>query len=207
MNSVICRTSGLAANMLSTSSSRSRPGALARKQHAIGLAELMDLIAGKAVALEPDDVEPRQIGAVAEHHAKGNDVLLHPRHATHETIGTDTHKLMHGAKSAEDRVVADGHVTRQGGVVDKNDMVSDLAIMGDVHSHHQQAVTADACHKTTAFGAWVHGDVLTNDRVRSDLEAAVLAVIFLVLRNVADGGKEGNPSQAFPIIVRPATAT
>jgi hypothetical protein len=49
------------------------------------------------VALEADDVEPRQIGAVAEHHAEGNDVLLHAGHAADKTIGADAHKLMHRA--------------------------------------------------------------------------------------------------------------
>ena len=107
MNSTICCTSGLAENIFSTSSSRSIKRALAREQHAIGLAQLVDLLAGKAMALEADDVESGERGAVAEHHAEGNDILLDPRHAADEGMGADAHELMHGGEAADDGVIAD----------------------------------------------------------------------------------------------------
>src|SRR4026207_153519 len=65
------------------------PGAFAREQKARGLAKLVDAFAGKAVALQSDDVEAREIGAVAEHHAEGNDILLHSRHAADQAGGAD----------------------------------------------------------------------------------------------------------------------
>ena len=86
-------------------------------------------------------------------------------------------------------MVADGDVARERGVVDENDVVADLTVMGDVRSHHQQAVRADTRDKTTSRGAGIDGHVLADDGVRSDVEAALLAVIFLVLRDVTDGGE------------------
>src|SRR4029078_367445 len=109
----------------------------------------MDLIAGKAVALEADDVEPRQIGAVAEHHAEGNDLLLPPGHAPDKPIGADAHELMHRAQAAENGVVADGDVARERGVVDENDVVADLAVMGNMRPYHQQTVRTDSRHEHT----------------------------------------------------------
>ncbi len=140
--------------------------ALACEQHAIGLAQLVDVLAGKAVALEADNVQPRQIGAVAEHHAEGNDVLLDPGHAADKTVGADAHELMHGAEAAEDGVVADGDMARERGVVDEDDVVADLAVVGDMGADHQQAVRADARDKTAALGAGIDRDMLADDGMR-----------------------------------------
>src|SRR5215831_15673592 len=164
-------------------------GAFAREQHAIGLAQFVDLIAWKAMALEADDVEAGQIGAVAEYHSKRNDVFLHARHATDETVGADANELMHGTETAENCVVANSDVAGQSCVIDENDVVPDLTIMGNVRPHHQQAMGANAGYETAAFGAGVDRDVLADRGVGTDFKAAVLAVIFLVLRDVADRGK------------------
>src|SRR6185503_11597208 len=48
---------------------------------------------------------------------------------------------------------------------------------------------ADPCDKAAALGARIDGDVLADDGMRSDLEAALLAMIFHVLGNVADRGE------------------
>ena len=86
-------------------------------------------------------------------------------------------------------MVADGDVARERGVVDENDVVADLAVMGDMRPHHQQAVRADSRDEAPSLGAGIDGHVLADDGVRSDVEAALLAVIFLVLRDMTDGGE------------------
>ena len=44
---------------------------------------------------------------------------------------------MHGAQAAENGVVADRDVARKRRVVDENDVVADLAVMGDMGADHQ----------------------------------------------------------------------
>src|SRR4029079_19510076 len=99
---------------------------------------------------------------------------------------------MHGAEAAENSVIADRDVTGKRRVVNEDHTIADLTVMGDMGAHHQQAISADAGHEAAGLGAWIDGDMLADDRARPDLEAARLALIFLVLRNMADRGEGKN---------------
>src|SRR5262245_56826757 len=54
--------------------------ALGREQRAISSSQVVDVGAREAATLQPDDVEARQMRAVAERHAVGDEVVLEPRH-------------------------------------------------------------------------------------------------------------------------------
>ena len=79
------------------------------------------------------------------------------------------------------------------GMVDHHHVVPDPAVMGDMRADHEQAVVADAGHPAAAGGAGMHGDLLADDVVGTDLEARVLAAVLHVLRAVADGREREDP--------------
>ena len=66
MKSRISCTNGCVANSPATSSTRSGQRAFVGEQQAIGAADLVDLLAGEAATLQPDDIEAGQMGAVAD---------------------------------------------------------------------------------------------------------------------------------------------
>ena len=77
----------------------------------------MDIGARKATALQADDVEARQVGAIAERHAVRNEIVLEPRHAADESVRPDARKLNDRRAAADDGVVADGAMSGKHDVV------------------------------------------------------------------------------------------
>ena len=90
-------------------------------------------------------------------------------------------------------------------VVDEDDVIAELAVMGDMGADHQEAMGADAGHQAAAFGAGIDGDVLADDGLRPNLEAALFAVIFLVLRERGRSRRRGRPRSLRRACVRPVT--
>ena len=156
----------------------------------------MDGFPREAAARQPDDIEAAELGAVADRRAERDDVVLHPRHAADEPAFADPHELVHGRKSAEDHIVADAAMSAERRMIDQDDVVADLAIMRDVRADEDQAVVADPGQQPAAFGARIDGHVLADRAALADLQAARLAVIFLVLRRQADA-REGEDLAAF----------
>ena len=79
MKSRISCTKGWVENSPATSSTRSDKRALIGEEQAIGAADVVDLLSGEAAAAQADDVEARQMGAVAHRHAIGDEVVLETR--------------------------------------------------------------------------------------------------------------------------------
>src|SRR5262245_48979192 len=121
----ICREH--AVNILQPFQQRS----FACEQHAIGLTQLVDLLARKALTPQSDDVETGQIRSTAEskRHAEGNDVGGNAGHAADESIGDDTHELVHSRLTANDGAVANRDVTAQCHVIHQDHVVANLAVM------------------------------------------------------------------------------
>ena len=161
-------------------------GAFRAEQRAIGAAKLMDRLARKAAARQPDDVEAAELGAVADRRAERDDVVLHARHAADEPAFADADELVHGREPAEDRIVADAAMSAERRVIDQDDVVADLAVMRDMRADEDQAVVADPGQQPAALGAGIDRDVLADRAVLADLQPARLAVILLVLRRQAD---------------------
>ena len=97
----------------------------------------MNLVTGKITALEPDDIEPGKPRPVAHHRSIGNHVVLDSGHAADHGMLADAHELMHRRKPAENRVVGDLNVPGKGRVVRHDDVVADLAIVGDMTADHE----------------------------------------------------------------------
>ena len=98
-------------------------------------------------------------------------------------------------QAAEDGVIADDDVAGQGRVVGHDDVIAEQAVMRDMGADHEQAVVADPGHHAAALGAGVDGHMFADDVVAADDQARCLALVFQVLRLVADGG-EGKDARA-----------
>ncbi len=110
MNSRISRTAVCDSKVVATSSTTFHQRPLLREQQTVRPAQGVDVLAGEAAALQADDVETGEVGAVAEHHAVGNAIVLQPGKAADEGMRADAGELDHRRAAAEDGVVAHGAV-------------------------------------------------------------------------------------------------
>ena len=143
MKSRISCTIGWVANSASTSSTRSFKRALVGEQQAIGAAQVVDLLAREAAPAQPDDVEAREMGAVADRHAVRDDVVLDARHAADEGVLADAHELVHGRRRRRGWRSRRSAMAGEHHVVGADDVVADLAVVRDVRVDEEQAVVAD----------------------------------------------------------------
>src|SRR5205823_1957112 len=114
-----------------------------REQKLVSAAQGLDVLAAEATALHADDVQPAEPGPVAHHLAIGDDVALDPRHATDHRMPPDADELVHRREAAEQGVILDHDVARQGRVVGHDDVIADLAIMRHVDADHEKTIVAD----------------------------------------------------------------
>src|SRR4029079_7072278 len=155
--------------------------AFAREHHAIRLTQLVDLLAREAFALQSDNIEAAEVGAVANRHAERDDVGGDAGHAADKRVCADADILMHGRESADDGAFADRHMSAQGRAVHQRDVVADVAVVGDVAADHQEAIGAHIGRHMASLGTRIDCDVLADQRVRTDGEGARLVVEFDVL--------------------------
>ena len=96
-----------------------------------------------AAPLQADDVEAREIGAIAERHAVGDQIVLEARHAADEGVMADAGVLNDGCAAADDREIADVAMAREHDVVGKDHPIADVAIVADVAVREECAAVAD----------------------------------------------------------------
>src|SRR5260221_7553984 len=163
------------------------------EQHLEGGAQRLDFLAREAAALHADDIDAGEPRLIAHHRAVGNDVALDPGHAADHRMLADPDELMDGGKAADDREIGDHDVAGERRVVDHDDIVADLAVMRDMGADHEQAAVADPRHHAAARRAGIHRHVLADDVVAADDERGFLAVVFEILRLVADRREGEDP--------------
>src|SRR5262245_49534396 len=100
---------------------------------------------------------------------------------------------MYPADAAEGHEVTHLAMTGDPHVVREDDVVADLAVVGDMRGRHQEAIVADARLHAAALGAWIDGHVLADDATLADDQAAGLAMILEVLRLVPDRSEGIDP--------------
>ncbi len=102
-------------------------------------------------------------------------------------MGADAGELDHRRAAADDGEIADRAVTGQHDVVGEDDAVADMAVVADVRVGEKGAAVADGGRHAAAFGARIEGHALADHAVAADGQRRRLAVIFEILRLVADG--------------------
>jgi hypothetical protein len=92
---------------------------------------------------------------------------------------------MDGGKTAECRMILDSDMACERCVINEDDVVADLAIMRDMGAGEEKTMAPHAGYMTAAFGAAIHGDMLTNRVVTANHKPALLASILPILRRSA----------------------
>ena len=100
----------------------------------------------------------------------------------------DAAELVGGGEAGNDRVVTDGAVPGEAAVVRKDDVVPQLAIVGDVGVAEEKVVGADAGGQLRV-GAAMDRAVLAEDVVGADFQCGGLADVFEILGFPADDGE------------------
>jgi hypothetical protein len=92
----------------------------------------MDRLVGEAPALQADDIEAGEPGAVAERKAKGDEVMLDASETADEGVGPNPYELVNGGAAAQNGEIADLAMASQHHVVGQNNALADATIMRDV---------------------------------------------------------------------------
>ena len=158
--------------------------ALLCKQQTVGRAQIMDRIALEAAAFQSDEIKPCK-PAVIVGHAVGDQVAGHRRAAADKGVISDTALLMQRRKPAHGDAIADNAAAAERSVVCEHHVVADHAIVGDMTCDHEIAVRAHARDSSAGFGAQMHGDVLAQHVLVTNLQADVATLVLEVLGRLA----------------------
>ncbi len=169
---------------------------LALRQHLESRAKGRDVGAGDTATLQPDKVKPVQDPTRRLHQTVGDHVIRHHRHSADDGPATDTHELVDTGQPADQDIVFNDAVARDGGVVHNNHPIAKDRIMGDVTARHKQPVIADPGHAATAFGAAVHGDMFADTVAFANLQTAGFPFELKVLGDFTDH-REGKDHRTF----------
>ena len=145
-------------------------GHLTAPNEAEGLFKSGDRLAGS-----PGAAQSHKIGAMHKRtaarcqHPRGK-ILRNARHAAHESVGTDMAELVHCGKAADDRKVVHAYMPAESGSVGHDDVIAELAVMGDVRVGHAQVAAADTGNAASAFRAPVERGEFTDTVIVAELQ-------------------------------------
>ena len=149
----------------------------------------MDRLVRETPALQADDIEAGEPGAIAERKAKGNEVMLDASKTADKRVGADANELMSGGAAAQNGEIADLAMAGQHHVVGQNNALANAAIMRDVGVGQEHRARANDRFRAAARGAGIHRHAFANEAVLADHQADRLAAIFEVLRRMPDRGE------------------
>ena len=148
---------------------------------------------GNGLAGSSGAAQPHEVGAMHERtaarrqHPRG-EILRNPRHAADESVGADMPELVHCGKAADDRKIVHTHMPAEGGPVGHDDVVAELAVMGDVRVGHTQVAAADAGQAAPAFRAPVERGEFTDAVIVAEFQPRHFALELEILRHAANQG-------------------
>ena len=128
----------------------------------MGLGQAIDHVRRKLVPLEGHDVDAPRPGRrpFAEHERR--HVVQHAAQPADEAVAADRREVVHGHGAGERRVVVDVHMPAQQRAVGHDDVVAQLAIVGDVAAGHQEVLVADPRDAVFFFAAAIDRDAFAN---------------------------------------------
>src|SRR3989304_107206 len=98
-------------------------------------------------------------------------------------------ELMDRSQSADDRIIFDEDVSRQGCSIGHHHMISNLAIVGDMGVGHDKILISKNSSSAPFDRPSVEGDKLPNNIMISHLQEGGLSPISKGLRRFPDGGE------------------
>ena len=133
-NSTISAMSASPSSSLESASTRMASGngsdnALSREQQPVGRAQLAYPLRRKSAPAQPNQIEAEQMRAVAAGDREGKHIALDAGESGDEGVRADACILMHGAGSADHRVVRDSNMTAKQHIIGKDHAFAEAAIM------------------------------------------------------------------------------
>src|SRR6516162_3171230 len=156
------------------------------EQEMISVAQPLNVLSAETAALHAYDVQATKPRPIAHHLTIRDDVALDAGHAADHGVLTDSDILVDGGKPTEYGIVVDYDVSPEGRVVGHDHIIADLAVMGDMRPHHEQAVVANAGDHPATDRPWVHCHIFADPVVPPDNEFGRLTAVFEVLRFETD---------------------
>jgi hypothetical protein len=89
------------------------------------------------------------------------DILSDRRPHGREAVHADSAELVHQGKAAQNGMVPDGNVAGERCVVGHDDIVPDLAIVGNVYVGHNPVVAADPGDTTAVLRTAIEGAIFS----------------------------------------------
>lgn len=156
--------------------------ALVSEQFVESPLERLDLLLAESAPLQSYEVETRQKSPLALHPPERDDVVLDARHAADDRVRTDADELKNGGQAADNGMVANLNMPRQGRIVGHDDMIAHNAIMRDMNAHHEKSPIPYHGFHRPGPSAGVHCDMLADGVVGAYDKLGQLALVFEVLR-------------------------
>mmetsp|Transcript_18249 Transcript_18249/g.28811 ORF Transcript_18249/g.28811 Transcript_18249/m.28811 type:complete len:291 (+) Transcript_18249:602-1474(+) len=172
-------------------------GAFALRQHLERRAQCRDVRALHAAPLEAHQVQAVQLAPGRLNQAVGDHIVRYHGDRADDRAAPNAHKLVDACKAANNHVILQPTMARNGRRVHHDHPVANMGIMGDMAARHKETVMADPSHAATALGAAIHRHMLANAVAFADLKTAGLTLEFKVLRHLANDS-EGEHDCAGP---------
>ena len=132
-------------------------------------------------ALQSDFVNAYGPCVVTCRKRKGGKVAV--KGCAHTRVGMGSHpaELVHQGEAAQGDTVPDMNMACQRGVICKNNVAADFAVMGNVAIRHNQVMVSNTCHPATPNGSTVERGRFTNDVVIANNKLGGLVFVAQVL--------------------------
>src|SRR5258708_15558396 len=125
----------------------------------------MDVIARQAFALQPDQIESLEPGAVPPNKSIGNDVVRYSGYAADKGVSPNPAELLNGGKPTHIDAITHRDMTAERNAIGECHVIADVAIMGNMAVGHEITTVAHLCEPTALHRTAIHRDVLANDIV------------------------------------------
>ena len=152
--------------------------------------DVLDLPGCKTFSLQADRVHPKRLSvSFADCPGIGQDILRDNAVAADITVRPNAAELVHAGKSADCRVVLNGDMAGECRSIRQDDVIAKMAIVSNMHIHHQEVVISYYRLPPTALRSTVDVHVLAKDVVRTDRQEGVFALELEILRLESDGAE------------------
>src|SRR5690606_9692520 len=122
-------------------------------------------------------------------HDIGRDISQHNAATRAHGIGANSAELMYQGTATQHDIITDMDVSTQGGIVSHDQMISQDAVMGDMHIRHQQVVATDPGFALILHRTPMDGATFANNVVVTNNQAGRFPLILLVLTLFSDTGE------------------
>src|SRR5574344_3001096 len=153
----------------------------------VSIVDGIDLFYCKIVAAQANKIKSAKLCGFASHGNIRWNVLCCARAASQHNETAHMTKLMNHDASADNGIVVNNYFSCNFGSISDNAFVSEIDVMSDVNTFHEEIVVANNCFSFCCC-ATIDGDIFTNLVIIAYLGRRFFAPEFQILGNGADNG-------------------